>query len=267
MAERPPRHVALLRGINVGRAKRVAMSDLRALVADLGYADVVTLLNSGNVVFTASTKRAASAAGGRIERAMVDRLGVSARVIVLSAADVAEIMAKNPLASVAHDPARMLVTVWRTPDDRARLTGLTRQAWTPEALVLGRAQHTLVPRRSPRQSGRDGRWESARRRRHVPQLDDDGQAEHARQRTAVNDRRFFCAQSTRAARRGADRVAESLCVAVHRRRPRTPTLTGRSGVLAAARAGDQSSAGARAARVVQSRVPLAIDREHTTCRC
>ncbi|HSD71146.1 MAG TPA: DUF1697 domain-containing protein, partial [Thermoanaerobaculia bacterium] len=42
------RHVALIRGINVGRAKRVAMADLRALVGDLGYGDVRTLLNSGN---------------------------------------------------------------------------------------------------------------------------------------------------------------------------------------------------------------------------
>jgi len=46
------RQVALLRGINVGRAKRVAMADLRTLVESLGYREVSTLLNSGNVVFT-----------------------------------------------------------------------------------------------------------------------------------------------------------------------------------------------------------------------
>src|SRR5204863_1567267 len=46
-------HVALLRGINVGTAKRVAMADLRQLMTGLGYSDVRTLLNSGNVVFTA----------------------------------------------------------------------------------------------------------------------------------------------------------------------------------------------------------------------
>ena len=43
--------IALLRGINVGTAKRVAMADLRRIVEDLGYQDVATLLNSGNVVF------------------------------------------------------------------------------------------------------------------------------------------------------------------------------------------------------------------------
>ena len=44
--------IALLRGINVGKAKRVAMAELRALVEKLGYGDVRTLLNSGNVVFS-----------------------------------------------------------------------------------------------------------------------------------------------------------------------------------------------------------------------
>ena len=46
-------YVALLRGINVGRAKRVAMADLRALFEQLGFGDVRTLLNSGNVGFRA----------------------------------------------------------------------------------------------------------------------------------------------------------------------------------------------------------------------
>ena len=47
------RLIALLRGINVGKAKRIAMADVRALFADLGFTEVATLLNSGNVVFTA----------------------------------------------------------------------------------------------------------------------------------------------------------------------------------------------------------------------
>jgi uncharacterized protein (DUF1697 family) len=44
--------VALVRGINVGRAKRIAMPDLRATLASLGYADVRTHGQSGNAIFT-----------------------------------------------------------------------------------------------------------------------------------------------------------------------------------------------------------------------
>ena len=48
--------VALIRGINVGKAKRVAMAELRAELEKIGYEDVRTLLNSGNVVFTLPVK-------------------------------------------------------------------------------------------------------------------------------------------------------------------------------------------------------------------
>lgn len=48
------KHVALLRGINVGKGARVSMKVLKALVEELGLSDVVTYLNSGNVVFSSS---------------------------------------------------------------------------------------------------------------------------------------------------------------------------------------------------------------------
>ena len=48
-----PAFVALLRGVNVGKAKRVPMAELRDLLSSLGYTGVATLLNSGNAVFRA----------------------------------------------------------------------------------------------------------------------------------------------------------------------------------------------------------------------
>lgn len=127
--------VALLRGINVGRAKRVAMADLRALVADLGYGDVRTLLNSGNVVFTSAED--APKAAQRIEEAMPGRLGVSARVTVLTAAELAAVVDGNPLLEIADDPSRFLVAFLADPADRSRLVALTEQSWAPESLALG----------------------------------------------------------------------------------------------------------------------------------
>jgi uncharacterized protein (DUF1697 family) len=130
------RQIALLRGINVGRAKRIAMADLRTLVEDLGYQDVRTVLNSGNVVFTVPGKMRGSSAG-RIERAIETRLGVSSRVTVLTAAELATAIADNPLGDVADNPSRLLVTVLTNPTDRARLKPFARADWAPEALAIG----------------------------------------------------------------------------------------------------------------------------------
>ena len=133
--EQNERQVALLRGINVGRAKRVAMADLRKLLADLGYGDVRTVLNSGNAVFDAG-QVAPGVSATRIEEALVLKLGVAARVTVLSSAQFTELMAQNTLAP-ALDPARLLALVLNNPADALRLAPLLQQPWQPEALAVG----------------------------------------------------------------------------------------------------------------------------------
>jgi len=130
------RQVALLRGINVGRAKRVAMADLRVLVEGLGYRNVRTLLNSGNVVFT-SPAAAAGGAASRIEKSLANQLGISSRVAVLTAVELAGIVANNPLLEVAHDPSRLLVAVLHDRADRTLLEPLLKQDWAPDILALG----------------------------------------------------------------------------------------------------------------------------------
>lgn len=80
------RHVALLRGINVGRAKRVAMTDLRVVFAILGY---------GNVVFS-STEPLAQDAATLIEAALQRRTGMQAAVLLISAEEFVTVAAENP---------------------------------------------------------------------------------------------------------------------------------------------------------------------------
>lgn len=133
--EHNERQVALLRGINVGRAKRVAMADLRKLLADLGYGEVRTVLNSGNAVFDAGAVAPAVSAT-RIEEALVLKLGVAARVTVLSNVQFGELMAQNTLVP-AEDATCLLALVLNNPLDARRLAPLLQQPWQPEALAVG----------------------------------------------------------------------------------------------------------------------------------
>jgi uncharacterized protein (DUF1697 family) len=132
------RQIALMRGINVGRAKRVAMADLRALLEEIGYGDVRTLLNSGNVVFTPSPRTTPKAAAAHIEEAIAKHLKVSARVTVLTAEELATAVANNPLLGFADNPTRLLVAVLFEPDYRTRLEPLVEQDWSPDVLALGK---------------------------------------------------------------------------------------------------------------------------------
>lgn len=100
------RYIALWRGINVGKAKRLAMADLKALLAELGATQVVTLLNSGNAVFDIKKKLGAE----QLRRAVADTLGVDAAVILKTADEWAAIAAEQPIPE-ADDPSRLLVAV------------------------------------------------------------------------------------------------------------------------------------------------------------
>jgi uncharacterized protein (DUF1697 family) len=134
---KPVRCVALLRGVNNVGARRVAMADLRAIFEDLGYLDVRTVLNSGNVIFSlpGAERRAAPE---RIEKALASTLTLPCAVTVLSASEVVATVRDNPLARVATNPSHLLVVVPRSRADLRRLEPLRKQRWAPEALGIGR---------------------------------------------------------------------------------------------------------------------------------
>jgi uncharacterized protein (DUF1697 family) len=138
-------YVALLRGINVGRAKRIAMADLRVLVESLGHVGVRTVLNSGNVVFRATGTTAPEAAAA-IEEAVVLKLGVAARAFVLGHDELEAIIDANPLLGVATDHARLLVFLLGEAGQRDELAALECRDWGCERLALGeRAVYVWCP--------------------------------------------------------------------------------------------------------------------------
>jgi len=128
--------IALLRGINVGRAKRVAMEDLRALALSLGHRQVRTLLNSGNLPFETESTDAASLAT-ELSKAIAARFEIAMHVVVLSAAELDRIVAGNPLRAVMADPTRGLVVFVSTPEGLARLQPLTLKTWAPDQVAIG----------------------------------------------------------------------------------------------------------------------------------
>ncbi|MBW8832366.1 MAG: DUF1697 domain-containing protein [Burkholderiales bacterium] len=115
-----PRFIALLRGVNVGKAKCVPMAGFRTLLCELGYTDVATLLNSGNAVFQATSGTPAKHVAD-IAAALLAQLQVAAPVIVKSAKDPAAIVAGNPLEVDAASQPRCLAAFVQ---DQAALPGL-----------------------------------------------------------------------------------------------------------------------------------------------
>ncbi len=137
------RHVALLRGINVGKAKRISMADLKVLYESLGLTEVRTLLNSGNVVFTAPGKTPKNLANV-LEEATTEKLGVSSRVTLVSAAELAAIVAGNPFTKIATDPSRLVVSILANVSDRPKIAVLVQEHSARETFAFGTGEAARV---------------------------------------------------------------------------------------------------------------------------
>jgi uncharacterized protein (DUF1697 family) len=139
------KHVAFLRGINVGRNKRVAMADLRAAVARLGFTDVKTLLNSGNVVF-ATSPAAARRAPADLEAVIASDLGVECAVVVRSAAEVTSVVTNAPFLDVATNPSRHFVGFLADEPSAGALSAIAAIDVAPDLIrLVGREVYLWCP--------------------------------------------------------------------------------------------------------------------------
>jgi uncharacterized protein (DUF1697 family) len=106
--------IALLRGINVGGNKMVAMAALRGLCEKLGFEHPQTLLQSGNLVFRC-TEPKGEALEERLEREIEKRLKVQCSVLVRTVKEWDAIIERNPFEDAARtDPSHLLVYCLKT---------------------------------------------------------------------------------------------------------------------------------------------------------
>ena len=124
------RMVALLRAVNVG-GRKLPMAQLRTLCADMGWQQVATYIQSGNIVFSAPG--AAGAIESALEAAIAREFGLDVPVIVRAAAIWAKLAASNPFAAAARDaPNHLQLLVSKRPQDQDAAARLMARAQAGE---------------------------------------------------------------------------------------------------------------------------------------
>jgi len=93
------KYIAFLRGINVGGHHKVPMADLRIAFEEMGYAQIKTLLNSGNVIFNGPDEQTALLEA-RIASHLKNIFGFSIPVLIRKADDIQEIICNNPFKNI-----------------------------------------------------------------------------------------------------------------------------------------------------------------------
>lgn len=145
-----PRYVALLRGINLGSRNRVAMADLRQVVASLGHTEVITYIQSGNVIFTSPDDNPVRLAKD-LEQEIAGQLAVQSPIVLLSREELACVISENPFPEETNP--KCLHVVFRReamgPDGIAAIAAAQQRARDKgsrdEAVVVGRTLFLRTP--------------------------------------------------------------------------------------------------------------------------
>ena len=145
-----PTHVALLRGINVGGHNRVPMPELRTLMTELGHTDVATYIQSGNAVFT-SDEADTTKLADQLEQAIADQLSVDCGVVVITQAELQQVIDDNPFP--AEDNPKAVHAVFRraelTEAEQAKVAEAAERAEAKgcqdEAVIVGRTMFLHTP--------------------------------------------------------------------------------------------------------------------------
>jgi uncharacterized protein (DUF1697 family) len=145
------RQIVLLRGINIGPRNRVAMPALRELLTDAGFDGVRTYVQSGNVVL--ETRRTPALVARACEKAIAAELGLDIPVVVRTRDELAEVVRRDPLGKVAHNPKRYQVSFLESEPgadvvktlsglaadgERMEVVGREIYAWHPDGVARSR---------------------------------------------------------------------------------------------------------------------------------
>ncbi len=128
------KYISLLRGINVSGHKKILMADLKALYEGLGFEQIKTYIQSGNVVFEAENEDNLAA---KIEKAILDKYGFEVPVTIILLADLGTIMSNNPfLNQVNVDAEKLHITFLSATPDAVLQQKLEAISFAPDEFII-----------------------------------------------------------------------------------------------------------------------------------
>lgn len=140
-----PRYVALLRGINVGGNTMIKMAELKAVFERLGFENVVSYINSGNLAFDAA-KTAEPKLVSKIEKAIEEAFGKSVAVMVREQTAVSSVLANNPFDGEFESHKEMHVLFLKAPMTDEQISQLDALAPEKERFaIIGREIYCHLP--------------------------------------------------------------------------------------------------------------------------
>jgi uncharacterized protein (DUF1697 family) len=134
------KYIAILRGINVGGKRKILMADLKQLFIELGFSDVSTYIQSGNVLFSTEKQEEEDQLAGKLEQSIYESFGFEVAVIIRNSYEVEKTIAGNPFLSQSNAEIEHLhLTFLKDIPATNNLTEINRLDFSPDRFqVIGK---------------------------------------------------------------------------------------------------------------------------------
>jgi uncharacterized protein (DUF1697 family) len=144
--EQMNKYIAILRGINVSGHNMIKMKELQAMFTNMGFTNVITYIQSGNVIFEGNPDTTTGLAE-RISKEILTTFGCTVPVLVLEGTEIKRVAGDNPfLARPGTDESRLHITFLSAEPAPIDVSALDPQAFLPEEFrVIGRAVYLYCP--------------------------------------------------------------------------------------------------------------------------
>lgn len=139
-------YISILRGINVSGQKKIIMKDLKALYEKVGFTDVITYIQSGNVLFNADESLSEKEIIKRIEDAIVEVYQFHVPIIIRTVDELEKVVTENPYFTEESDVERLYVSFLAEVPSEEALENLKKYDFPPEKYyVTGRTVYISCP--------------------------------------------------------------------------------------------------------------------------
>lgn len=135
-------YISVLRGINVSGQKKILMTDVKAIYEKLGFKDVKTYIQSGNVVFKSEKKLPETEAAQKIEDAIQKKYNFHVPVIIRSLPEIKKVIESNSfLQQKDVDLKKLHVTFLSEIPSEERVKNLENLSFSPDQFIIAKLEH------------------------------------------------------------------------------------------------------------------------------
>ena len=129
-------YIAFLRGVNVSGVKKIKMADLRVMLEDLGFANVATYIQSGNVIFK-SEKSINQELAEKIKNGIQETFGFDVPVLVKSRTDILNILEESPYKKAEDlEAKRIYYALLKTAPEQENIDALDQKTYPNELFKI-----------------------------------------------------------------------------------------------------------------------------------